>query len=157
MKQACDFLFSSYGAVISRVGTKPPWLFCRSGISSRLAGGRCSLPLSVASQATWNLMAALFHFDDNCFSELWLSSSRWPHCWSSPYGCIGAGAGIVAENSSRPSQVGDAGCHWDLSWAFWLKPLSCGLHFYNMVTTSKSWRIWQKLCHSLWQSLRTVA
>lgn len=83
------YLSSSYGAVISsRVGTKPPRLFCRSGVSSRLAGSRCSLPFSAASQATWNLMAALFHFDDNCFSELWLSSSRWPHCWSSLCGCI---------------------------------------------------------------------
>lgn len=83
------YLSSSHGAVMSsRVGTKPPRLFCCPGVSSCLAGSRCSPPLSVASQATWNLMAVLFHFDDNCFSELWSSSSRWPHCWSAPCACF---------------------------------------------------------------------
>lgn len=62
---------------------------------------------------------------------------------------IVADAVIMHEFPTLTSQVGDAGCLWDLSWACWLKPLSCGLHFNDMMAASKSWGIWWKLCHLL--------
>lgn len=70
------------------VGIKPPLLSHLSRISSCLADSRCFLPLSVASQTTWNLMAALFHFDYHCVGELWWSSARRPHSWNPLCGCI---------------------------------------------------------------------